>query len=180
VSRNIIENRERGQGTVGREKEGREHTNSAVEGTLVSHRRHWLLLAGNEGREKWAGKWWEGNIHNREHIQNVHSTGLKSMHETLIWCMHENVNDYADDLIKLFFKQTVSKDLSISKSAHTHFWFKHMAWTLKATSLLQLWLVSAVRGLGFRGGGGTQHEATFLPVPALGDNPTPSPPLPIF
>ena len=36
MSRNIIENRERGQGTVGREKEGREHTNSAVEGTLVS------------------------------------------------------------------------------------------------------------------------------------------------
>ncbi len=92
--------------------------------------------------------------------------------------MHENVNDYADDLIKLFFKQTVSKDLSIGKSAHTHFCFKHMAWTLKATSFLQLCLVSAVRVVWFWGGRGN-HEAEnplLLPVLALGDNPTPLPP----
>jgi hypothetical protein len=77
------------------------------------------------GKGKWAGKRWEGNIHNREHIRNMHNTGLKSMHENLIRSMHENVNEYADDLNKLFFKQTVSQDLSISKSAHPHFCFKH-------------------------------------------------------
>jgi hypothetical protein len=41
---------------MGREKEGRECTDLAVEGTRVSHKRHRLLLAGNEGREKWEGK----------------------------------------------------------------------------------------------------------------------------
>ncbi len=55
----------------------------------------------------------------------MHSIELEGMHENWIRSMHENVNEYADDLNKLFFKQTVSQDLSISKSAHTHFCFKH-------------------------------------------------------
>jgi hypothetical protein len=37
------------------------------------------------------------------------------MHETLIRYMHEKVNDYAGDLIKLFFKETAAKDLWIIK-----------------------------------------------------------------
>ena len=39
----------------------------------------------------------------------MHSTELKGMHETLIRCMHEKVNDYAGDSIKLFFKWTAAK-----------------------------------------------------------------------
>jgi len=44
-----------------------------------------LTASGRErGKGKVGREQWEGNIHNREHIQNMHSTGLKSMHETLI------------------------------------------------------------------------------------------------
>jgi hypothetical protein len=43
----------------------------------------------------------------------MHNIGLESMHKNWIRSMHENVNEYADDLNKHFFKQTVSQDLSI-------------------------------------------------------------------
>jgi hypothetical protein len=59
-----------------------------VEGTRVSYRRHWLLLAGNEGREKREGNSGKGTFI----IGNIYKicTALDlSMHETLIRCMHE-------------------------------------------------------------------------------------------
>jgi hypothetical protein len=91
----------------------------------------------------------------------MHNIGLESMHENWIRSMHENVNEYADDLNKLFFKQTVSQDLSISKSAHTYICFKHMAWTLKTATSLQLCTVSAVKGKFGGWGGGDTMRWTF-------------------
>ncbi len=54
---------------------------------------------GNDGK----GTFIIGNIY-----EICTENRLKGMHENWIKGMHVNVNDYADDLIKLFFKQTVS------------------------------------------------------------------------
>ncbi len=72
------------------------------------------------GRESGQGNGGKGTFIIGNIYWIMHKTGLKSMYENLIRSMHENVNEYADDLNKLFFKQTVSQDLSIGKSAHTY------------------------------------------------------------
>jgi hypothetical protein len=46
----------------------------------------------------------------------MHSTGLKSMHENLTWCMHENVNDYADDLINSSLNRLYQKIFPLLKA----------------------------------------------------------------
>ncbi len=62
-----------------------------------------MLLTGNEGREKREGNSGKGTFI----IGNIYklcTTLDLSMHEALIRCMHEKVNDYAGELMKLFFK----------------------------------------------------------------------------
>jgi hypothetical protein len=95
--------RERGRGKVGREiievgkmygrrwagKVGREIPFYLSVEEFPKKRAPVTAFDREKGKEKWAGKRWEENIHYREHIQNMHSTGLKSMHDTGLKSMHE-------------------------------------------------------------------------------------------
>ncbi len=109
----------------------------------------------------------------------MHSTELKRMHETLVWCMHEKVNDYAGDLIKLFlnrlqqkiFKLFKKHSYSLSIQAHGLDSEGNLsAWALTRIWSQVVWLV---------GRGGTMWQRTYFSTcPVLGDHPTPSPPLP--
>ena len=58
---NIIVNRERGQGTVGRGG-GKGMHRLGKKGTYISHKHHRLLLEGNEGREKREGNRGKGTL----------------------------------------------------------------------------------------------------------------------
>jgi hypothetical protein len=55
----------------------------------------------------------------------MHSTELKRMHETLIRCMHEKLNDYAGETLLL--NRLQQRIFELLKSTHTYFIFRHMA-----------------------------------------------------